>query len=128
MEKNRTTPAIVTSCVCQMIWLNDEFILVLPAAVVKSQKDWETFGCRQQDDMQEIFDTVLNCDLLVLAAPIYSWYCTPPAKAVLDWLVYSMNKYYEEGKGPALGLESRARCFPFAAICQRRVRIYGWLG
>jgi len=34
------------------------------------------------------------CDLLVLASPIYSWYCSPPMKAVLDRLVYGMNKYY----------------------------------
>ena len=52
--------------------------------------------------MQEIFDSVLACDLLVLATPIYSWYCTPPMKAVLDRLVYGMNKYYGREKGPSL--------------------------
>ena len=52
--------------------------------------------------MQEIFDAVMNCDLLVLASPIYSWYCTPPTKCVLDRLVYGMNKYYGEKKGPSL--------------------------
>lgn len=66
------------------------------------QKDWTIFGCVQRDGMQEIFDAVLACDLLVLASPIYSWYCTPPMKAVLDRLVYGMNKYYGETKGPAL--------------------------
>ena len=60
------------------------------------------FGCAIQDDMQEIFDRVLSCELLVLATPIYSWYCTPPMKAVLDRLVYGMNKYYGEEKGPSL--------------------------
>ena len=49
-----------------------------------------------------IFDSVLACDLLVLATPIYSWYCTPPMKAVLDRLVYGMNKYYGREKGPSL--------------------------
>ena len=66
------------------------------------QKDWSVFGCPQHDDMQEIFDLVLSCDLLILATPIYSWYCTPPMKAVLDRLVYGMNKYYGGEKGPAL--------------------------
>lgn len=52
------------------------------------------FGCPQEDDMQSIFNTVLESDLFVLATPIYSWYCTPPMKAALDRLVYGMNKYY----------------------------------
>ncbi len=66
------------------------------------QKDWTIFGCPQEDDMQMIFDTVLLSDLLVLATPIYSWYCTPPMKSVLDRLVYGMNKYYGAEKGPSL--------------------------
>lgn len=66
------------------------------------QMDWTIFGCAQKDDMQEIFDAVLDCDLLVLATPIYSWYCTTPMKAVLDRLVYGMNKYYGKTRGPAL--------------------------
>jgi len=52
------------------------------------------FGCPQKDDMQSIFDSVMEADVFVLATPIYSWYCTPPMKAVLDRLVYGMNKYY----------------------------------
>ena len=38
----------------------------------------------------------------MLATPIYSWYCTPPMKAALDRLVYGLNKYYGETKGPSL--------------------------
>ena len=45
---------------------------------------------------------VLASDLLVLATPIYSWYCTPPMKALLDRLVYGMNKFYGREKGPSL--------------------------
>lgn len=52
------------------------------------------FGCSQKDDMDEIFTSILACDLIILASPIYSWYCTPPMKIVLDRLVYGMNKYY----------------------------------
>lgn len=66
------------------------------------QQDWTKFGCFWQDDVQEIFDDILASDLIVLATPIYSWYCTGPMKLLLDRLVYGMNKYYGEKKGPAL--------------------------
>ena len=66
------------------------------------QQDWNGFGCVIEDDMQEIFSAVESCDLLVLATPIYSWSCTAPLKAVLDRLVYGMNKFYGSAKGPAL--------------------------
>ena len=53
--------------------------------------------------MQPIFDSVLQSDLLLLATPIYSWFCTPPMKAALDRLVYAMEKYYgPAGRGPSL--------------------------
>lgn len=66
------------------------------------QKDWTIFGCPQQDDMQSIFDAVMEADLIVLASPIYSWYCTPPIKNAIDRLVYGMNKYYGEEMGPSI--------------------------
>lgn len=66
------------------------------------QKDWTKFGCPQDDDMQQIFDAALEADLIVVASPIYSWYCTPPVKNVLDRLVYGMNKYYGEEMGPSI--------------------------
>jgi multimeric flavodoxin WrbA len=66
------------------------------------QKDWTAFACRHRDDLQEVFDAVLACDAIVLATPIYSWYCTPPMKAAIDRLVYGMNKYYGDEKGPSL--------------------------
>lgn len=66
------------------------------------QKDWTIFGCPIQDDGAKLFEAVLACDLLVLATPMYSWYCTPPMKAILDRLVYGMNKYYGDTKGPSL--------------------------
>lgn len=87
--------------VCELVWLYN--LNLRPCiACRKCQKDWSRFGCCQEDDMQTVFDAVQNCDLLVLATPIYSWYCTPPMKAVLDRLVYGMNKYYGERRGPAL--------------------------
>ena len=66
------------------------------------QQDWSGFGCSQTDDVQEIFHRILESDLLVLATPIYSWYCTPPMKALLDRLVYGMNKFYGDEVGPSL--------------------------
>ena len=66
------------------------------------QKNWEEIGCAQKDDMDRIFEAVKGSDLLILATPIYSWYCTPPMKAMLDRLVYAMNMYYGEKRGPSL--------------------------
>lgn len=67
------------------------------------QRDWEHPACVLRDDMQPIFESVLSADLLLLASPIYSWYCTAPLKAALDRMVYAMNKYYgDQGRGPSL--------------------------
>lgn len=58
--------------------------------------------CRFRDDVPPLAEEVLQSDLLVLATPIYSWYCTPPMKALLDRLVYGLNKYYGDERGPSL--------------------------
>ncbi|MDR2527528.1 MAG: flavodoxin family protein [Synergistaceae bacterium] len=82
-------------------WLYEKRIE--PCVACRScQKDWLAFGCPHKDDVQEIFNAILSCETLVLATPIYSWYCTPPMKALLDRLVYGMNKYYGDEKGPSL--------------------------
>ncbi len=62
----------------------------------------DKFGCPIKDDMQGVFDLILKSDLIILATPIYSWYCTAPMKATLDRLVYGMNKYYGEYKDLSL--------------------------
>ena len=85
----------------ETVWLYD--LDIRPCIACRAcQRDWTVFGCSQRDDVQGIFDKLLACDLIVLATPIYSWYCTPPMKALLDRLVYGMNKYYGADKGPAL--------------------------
>lgn len=85
----------------ELIWLHDKKIL--PCIACRAcQSDWSIFGCRYEDDVQEIFVKILAADTIILATPIYSWYCTPPMKAMLDRLVYGMNKYYGNEKGPAL--------------------------
>jgi len=56
------------------------------------------YGCAQQDDMHAIAADMIWADLIVLATPIYSWYCTAQMKAVLD-RHYGMNKYYGRATG-----------------------------
>lgn len=56
------------------------------------------YGCKQQDDMQNIVNRIIESDCFVLAAPIYTWYCPTEMKTVLDRF-YGMNKYYGSGKG-----------------------------
>ena len=67
------------------------------------QTDWQQPACAIDDDMQPIVRSILRSELVLLATPIYSWYCTAPLKAALDRLVYAMDKYYgSQGRGPAL--------------------------
>lgn len=65
------------------------------------QDVFDGYGCPKNDFMQIIFDEVLKSDCLILATPIYTWYCTPPMKSVLDRF-YGMNKYYGKEPGPCL--------------------------
>lgn len=66
------------------------------------QSDWSSFHCIRGDDARAIAESILVSDLIILATPVYSWYCTAPMKALLDRLVYGMNKYYGGEKGPSL--------------------------
>lgn len=86
---------------CTTVWLYDKTIQPCRACRC-CQKDWTQFGCPLEDDLHTIFNQILDSDLILLATPIYSWYCTAPMKALLDRLVYGMNKFYGEKKGPSL--------------------------
>ena len=55
-----------------------------------------TYGCCQKDDMP--VEDILWADLIVLATPIYAWYCAAPMKNVLD-RHYGFNKYYGSADG-----------------------------
>ena len=109
-RKNGNTAALLTPFLDELSALGNEYNIVnlfekhieACTACLNCQKDWTVFGCVRRDDVQEIFDLISECDVLVLATPIYSWYCTPPMKALLDRLVYGMNKFYGEEKGPSL--------------------------
>ena len=66
------------------------------------QTDHTRPGCVLDDDMSPVFDSILQSDLVLLAAPVYVWSCPAPMKAALDRLVYAMNKFYGKTRGPAL--------------------------
>ena len=93
--------SFVIGFVCETIWLYEKEIHGCTACR-SCQKDWTAVNCCQEDDMQEVFASVAECDLILLATPMYSWYCTPPMKAALDRMVYGFNKYYGEKAGPSL--------------------------
>lgn len=56
------------------------------------------YGCVQQDDMQTVVNEIVWADLLVLATPIYAFYCAAPMKNVLD-RHYGLNKFYGSAEG-----------------------------
>jgi len=85
----------------ERVFLHDKEIRPC-VACRQCQQDWTVFGCPQQDELQEIFHKLLAADLIVIATPIYSWYCTPPVKTLLDRMMYGMNKFYGESRGPSL--------------------------
>ena len=58
-------------------------------------------GCVQKDDLEEIFRVVRESDVLVLASPIYAWYCTAPMKNFMDRVIYAGNKNYGKVRGDA---------------------------
>ena len=83
-----------------VIWLYERD--VKPCLGCKAcQNVTDRLGCVQEDDFQMIFDSIQTSDVVVLATPIYSWYCTPPMKALMDRLIYAGCKYYGEKKQPS---------------------------
>ena len=65
---------------------------ILPCVACRGcQQDWSAFACVRKDDVASIAEKILDCDLMVLATPIYSWYCTPPMKALLDCAEYYLQ-------------------------------------
>ena len=56
------------------------------------------YGCVQRDDMCAIVEEIRWADLIVLATPIYAWYCAAPMKNVLD-RHYGLNKFYGSASG-----------------------------
>lgn len=59
-------------------------------------------GCVQDDGFEEIFRAMTDSDVIVLATPIYAFFCTAPMKAVLDRAIYAGTKNYGAAKGVKL--------------------------
>lgn len=62
----------------------------------------DSLGCVQKDDFAQIFQEMEDCDVIVLATPVYAFFCTAPMKALLDRAIYAGNKNYGRTKGAAL--------------------------
>ena len=58
----------------------------------------DEYGCVLHDDMSPIVEYLLWSDCIVLAAPIYTWYCPTAMKLVLD-RHYGLNKFYGSVRG-----------------------------
>ena len=58
----------------------------------------DAYGCIQKDDMQAAVERIESADLIVLATPIYTWYCPGVMKNLLD-RHFGLNKYYGKAKG-----------------------------
>ena len=85
----------------ETIWLCDKEIR--PCLGCKACQDClDGPGCVQKDDFEEIFQAMVNCDVIVLATPIYAFFCTAPMKALLDRAIYAGVKNYGAVKGPKL--------------------------
>lgn len=85
----------------ETIWLCDKEIR--PCLGCKACQDClDGPGCVQKDDFEEIFQAMVNCDVIVLATPIYAFFCTAPMKVLLDRAIYAGVKNYGREKGPRL--------------------------
>jgi len=116
-RKNGNTNALVKEVAAELAAASKDIsceVIDLAEADIKPclscrccQTDWDDVFCMQEDDMtvagpfgnESLFDKINGCDMLILATPIYSWYCTPPMKALLDRCVYAFNKYYDDVSG-----------------------------
>lgn len=103
--------AFLTDCFlseCRRLGMETEVISLYEKGIspclgcMTCQDRLETLGCVQQDDLEWVFRHMTDCDLLVLATPIYAWYCTAPMKALMDRAIYAGNKKYGRVKGAGL--------------------------
>ena len=85
----------------ELIWLYERDIRTCLGCMA-CQDRFDGLGCVQKDGLEGVFASMAQADALLLATPIYAWYCTAPMKALLDRVVYAGNKNYGRAKGPAL--------------------------
>ena len=90
----------------QVIFLHDR--AVKPCLGCMTCQDClEGPGCVQDDGFGEVFQAMADSDVIVLATPIYAFFCTAPMKALLDRAIYAGTKNYGRVKGPRLLEEKR---------------------
>ncbi len=63
-------------------------------------------GCVQEDGFEAVFQEMAASDVILLATPIYAFFCSAPMKALLDRVIYASVKNYGRERGPKL-LEGR---------------------
>lgn len=85
----------------ETLWLYDKMITPCLGCMT-CQDVMDGPGCVQEDDFQEIFRAMVNCDAVILATPIYAFFCTAPMKALMDRAIYAGVKNYGAVKGPKL--------------------------
>lgn len=56
------------------------------------------YGCVQRDDAAAVMERLVKSACIVLATPIYTWYCPAAMKALLD-RTYGLNKFYGSARG-----------------------------
>jgi len=66
------------------------------------QKVLDGPGCSQKDDMNDLYPEILSADVIVLATPIFTWFCTPEMKTVMDRCFCLSKKYNDLEKKPML--------------------------
>ena len=84
-------------CEVEYITLSDKNIMPCKGCYSCQHVDGQ-YGCVQHDDVLQIMESIIGSDCVILATPIYTWYCTPPMKSLLD-RHYGLNKYYGSAKG-----------------------------
>ena len=82
--------------------VNLEDTSILPCMGCMACQETAELGCVIEDDFEDVFRAMADCDVLLLATPIYSWYCTASMKALMDRAILAGNKYYGGQKGPSL--------------------------
>lgn len=80
-------------------------------------------GCAQDDDMTELYDKIVDCDLLVFTSPIFCWGVTGQLKTATDRLFALMTgENMLKGKQVALVLTAGGSVFAGADLATRMYR------
>ena len=111
----------------ETVWLYDKTIL--PCLGCKTCQDRiDGLGCVREDDVPDLFGAMERSDTIVLATPIYGWFCTAPMKALMDRAVYAGTKNYGRVRDrPCSGVRTLPPSSP-AVILRRRELTCGRLG